>query len=253
MPIRPRLPHTRRERVANYGTTQSVTGSAVAPLFVFSAEQSNSLTIYVETPEFSIPAGALGTGDFRPYVRVDWGHGGSFASAEFEVTKRQRISLVGSSVEIKAFIKPLPLATADGFEDAPVPPAATATFRAFMGEGVDSLSFFPTRWTTQFPGNAGLLVDRQARLCTLRGFVTGGGDALVYLLLLDQDTIPVGGETPIDALPLVVPPAASGMPALALGQMRAFTQGVAWAVSSTPFVNTLVAGANAFVVAELES
>lgn len=35
--------------------------------------------------------------------------------------------------------------------------------------------------------------------------------------------------------------------------MRAFVHGVAWAVSSTPFVNTLVTGAAAFVVAEFES
>jgi hypothetical protein len=251
--MRPLLPHTRRERVANYGTTQRALGGAFVPLFMFSAEQSDSLTVYVDTPAFSIPSGAIGTADFRPYVRVDWGHGGAFASAEYEVTKRQRISVVGSSIEIKCFIKALPLATAGGFVLADVPAAASATFRAFMGEGLDSYTFFPTTWTTQFPGNAGLLVDRQARLCTLRAFATGGADSLVYLLLFDQDTIPTGGEVPIDALPLVVPPGASGMPALELGQMRAFVHGVAWAVSSTPFVNTLVTGAAAFVVAELES
>lgn len=250
--VRPVLPHTRRLRVANYGTTQNVVGSQVAPLFTWSAEQSDSVAVYVEVPDFVIPNAAIGTADFRPYVRVDWGHGGAFASTEFEVTKRQRIALVGSTVDIKAFIKALPLATADGFVDAEIPVTARATFRAFMGEGLDGLALFPTQWITQFPGNAGLLVDAHARLSELRGFVTGGGDTLVYLLLFDQDTIPTGGETPVDALPLIVPPASSGMPALELGQTRAFVHGLAWAVSSTPFVNTLVTGANAFICAELE-
>jgi hypothetical protein len=250
--VRPILPHTRRLRVANYGTTQDVVGSQVAPLFQWSAEQSDSVAVYVQVPEFDIPEAAIGTADFRPYVRLDWGHGGAFATTEFEVTRRQRIALVGSTVDLKCFIKALPLATADGYVKAAVPVDARATFRAFMGEGLDGLSLYPTQWITQFPGNAGLIVDHDARLSELRGFVTGGGATLVYLLLFDQDTVPTGGETPVEALPLIVPPGASGMPALELGQTRAFVHGLAWAVSSTPFVLTLVTGANAFVCAELE-
>jgi hypothetical protein len=253
MPVRPILPHTRRERVANYGGPADVVGSRVVTLFQMSAEQSDSLAVYVETTAFSLPDSAIGTGDFRPYVRLDWGHGGSFASAEFEVTKRQRIAIVGSTVDLKCFIKSLPLATADGFVEATVPTAATASFRAFMGEGLDGIKLYPTHWVTQFPANAGLVSDRTERLASLRAFAIGGATSPAYLLLFDQDTIPVGGETPVDCLPLIVPPVASGMPALGLGQTRAFVAGVAWAISSTPFVNTLVAGAQAFVCAELES
>jgi hypothetical protein len=252
MPVRPIIPTTRRERVANYGDAQRVTGPNLATLFHWSAEQSWQIVLYVQCEEFVIPAPAIGTADFRPFVRISWGHGASSNETDVEVTYRQRIPLVCSTLHVQCFIASLPLAQSNGTTvEAPVPVGAAARFRGFMGEGVDGVPLFPTQWVTQMGTGAGQIRAGQTRLSSFRAFLPVATASPRYLLLLDQNAPPANGQIPVDGFPLVVPPNQSSPPGLPLGQTRGFVQGLAWAVSSTPFVVTLDPAAQAFVCAEL--
>jgi hypothetical protein len=264
MPVRPRLAGTRREHQVNYGNAAKVAGSARSSLFYMSQEQGSDLLLTIECVSISIPSAAIGTGDFRPYAHVAWGHGGTDVEADFEVTYRQRIPVAASTVKVDVFLKALPLAQSDGTElNAAVPSGATAAFRGFVSEGADAEPLYPTMWVTQMgagagnlvgPKGVGLLVGQQARLATLRAFTTdSAGGGARYLQLFDQAAAPANGAIPVDCFPLNAPPttAPAEVPPWAFGQTRAFVQGLAWAVSTTPFVLTLDPNAQAFVTAEL--
>ena len=262
MPVRPRLGGTRREHQVNYGNSANVEGGRRAPLFTMSQEQGSDLLVTIECASLSVPAAAIGTGDFRPYAHIAWGHGGTDVEADFEVTYRQRIPLCASGVNVEVFLKSLPLAQANGTQvTAPVPAAARASFRGFVSEGTDAEPLFPTMWIVQMgvsagnlvgPKGRGVLVAQQARLASLRAFaIDTAGAGPRYLQLFDGSAAPADGALPVDVFPLPADSAAAAVPPHAFGQTRAFTQGLAWAVSSTPFVLTRDVSAQAFVAAEL--
>ncbi len=262
MPVRPRLAGTRREHQVNYGNSANVEGGRRAPLFTMSQEQGSDLLVTIECATLALPATAIGTGDFRPYAHLAWGHGGTDVEADFEVTYRQRIPICASGVNVEVFLKSLPLAQADGTQTiAPVPASARASFRGFVSEGTDAEPLFPTMWIAQMglsagnlvgPKGVGVLVGQQVRLASLRAFAvdaTAAGPR--YLQLFDRAAAPADGAVPVDVFPLPAGAAAEAVPPQVFGQTRAFVQGLAWAVSSTPFVLTLDASAEAFVAAEL--
>jgi hypothetical protein len=258
------IPTIRKQRQVNFGNTVTLKSDGAESLLSMSQTDSSELLLVLEALSFFIPPAALGSGDWRPYARVEWGHGAIDVSAEFEITGlRQRIPLAGSAVSVKCFIKALPLAQSNGTVlFAQTPALATATIRGFVADGTDAEPLFPTQWLTQMGLSAGLLIGpqgvglrtgQQARLVNLRAFAfAGGGPTLVFLQLFDQPTVPVNGNIPVDVFPLLAPPSAdpSQVPPLAFGQSRPFAQGLGWALSSTPYVLTLSA-ATAFVSAEV--
>jgi hypothetical protein len=249
MPTRELIPQTRRERQVNYGTTTEVTGSGEDVLVAFDEQQARGVVIYVEPLKFTLPAGAVGTADFRPFVRVRWGHGAASVEAEFDCTHRQRIPIAASDVEVVLFIKSLPFPGSDGTR-VPVPPLAFLKARAFAATEIDGVQLYPTVWGTQLDQAEGIISDEPARLTTLRAF--NPGEALVYLLVFDEDALPSAGDVPFDALPLPPATANLGIQNLPLGQGRAFVNGITWALSSTPFALTAAGGA-IFLSFELES
>ena len=264
MPVRPRLATTRREHQVNYGNSAHIQGSARASLFTMSQEQGSDLLVTIECASLALPASALGTGDFRPYAHVAWGHGAIDVEADFEVTYRQRIPVAASTVKVDVFLKALPLAQSDGtVRFAPVPSDASADFRGFVSEGIDAEPLFPTMWLTQMglsggnlvgPRGLGLLVGQQVRLVALRAFADlAAAGASRFLLVFDQAAAPADGDIPVDGAPFEpgVAGTSARAAALALPQTRAFVHGLAWAVSTTPLVLTLDPAAQALVTAEL--
>ncbi len=264
MPVRPRLATTRREHQVNYGNSAHVQGGGRASLFTMSQEQGSDLLVTIECGALVLPGAAIGTGDFRPYAHVAWGHGGTDVEADFEVTYRQRIPIAASTVKVDVFLKALPLAQSDGTTRlAPVPSEASADFRGFVSEGIDAEPLFPTMWLTQMgaaagnlvgPRGVGLIVGQQGRLVNLRAFgELAAAGASRFLLLFDQATSPTNGDVPVDGAPFEpsVAGGAARAAALALPQTRAFAQGLAWAVSTTPLVLTADPAAQVLVTVEL--
>ena len=248
------IPATRRERVTNYGDTVLVEGKQRPTAFTVHKGEGAPMTITAQVESFFIPQSAIGTADYRPFLHVEWGHGASMARSDFDVTFRQRIPLVCSTVEVQAFIAALPFPGQTG-RVPPVPDDARAKIRAFVSEGLDGVRLFPTLWITQTNLAAGVISDEQARLASLRAFnpaAAAGATNSLFLLLFDQDTTPVAGQSPVDGLPLPFnSPDLGGLARLPLGETRAFAFGVAWSTSTTPFVNT-PAGTPIFIAAELE-
>src|SRR5215472_12965597 len=148
------ITHTRRQRVTNYGDAQAVQGAGRATLFTMHKEHADPLLLTVVCEELVIPPAAIGTGDFRPMVHIDWGHGASSVQTDVEVTFRQRFPVVASTMDVQGFIGAFAL---PGQPPPSVPPDATARFRAFVGEGLDGLRPFATRHVTQLGTSAGLL------------------------------------------------------------------------------------------------
>jgi hypothetical protein len=278
------VPQTRRERATNFGDVQDVENNGKAALFTahkgnrrFSGRMGNvpvelsqteaegtALLLVVEPNEFTVPAGAFNTIDLRPFVHVEWGHGGASVGADFEVTYRQRIPLVGSSVEVSVFIKALPKPGVPPPVPLIVPEGSFLKVRAFLSEGIDGERLVPTTWTTQFGASTGVLTDEPARLATLRAWAPAPAAPLTvvpYFLLFDQTTAPVPGDLPIDGQPLdVAGPVGAALgtstpsPLIAQGETRAYVRGVAWGISSTPFVFTPDPDAlEAFISAEFMS
>ena len=261
--MRRALRTTIRQRVTNYGDAQLVRAQERQTIFTMQKDQGSPLLVTVQCVEFSIPTADLGTADFRPMVRLSWGHGASSVDADFDCTYRQRIPVAASTAEVQAFIGVFPIP--GGASPLPVvPDAAFARFRGFVSEGTDDLPMAPTRWVTQINQSTGVLAEGQARLVALRAWSPAATPAHVpYFLLFDQPTAPVGGEIPVDGMPLVVAGpvgAATGtsgpIPGL-LGpesNTSSFTRGIAWGISSTPYVFTADPDAlTAFVRAELLS
>src|SRR5262245_36034933 len=141
------IPHTKRERVANYGDTVTVTGQDKATAFELQKDEGTFLTIVAQVEAFSIPQAAVGTADFRPFLHVEWGHGGTIAKGDFDITWRQRIPLVASTVQVQVFIAALPF---PGKAAIPkVPARAQLKARVFVSEGLDGTRLFPAQWQTQ--------------------------------------------------------------------------------------------------------
>ncbi len=268
MPVRARLPTTRRQHAVNWGNSISVKDAQVSTLLYVSEEDGGERMLTIQCTALAIPPIAIGTGDFRPYAHIAWGHGGADVETDIEVTYRQRISIPASKVSAQVFIKSMPLAESDGTFLQPVVPAgSSASFRGFVSEGVDGNPLYPTLWLTQMGVNAGtlvgpkgvgMIVGQQARLVSFRGWAveSAGGGGLRFFHLFDQAKAPANGDIPVDGFPIAVPASNAGpgeTPPLPFVFTRAFTHGLAWAVSSTPFVLTLDATAQAFVTAELQS
>lgn len=237
MPVREPIPQTRKERQNNAGSTAEQEGPGLSTLFAWDALESKSSVLYIQTTRFVIPAGNVGQADWRPFARVSWGHGGASVRTDYDITYRQRIPLAASDVNVQIFIKALPIpgGIAPPFV---IPPGAIMRARGFLADGADAEPLFPTVWGTQLDVSSGVIADDAARLASLRAVNPG---AFAYLLLFDADAVPAPGAVPVDVVPL--PPAATsaiGPVALPLGQTRAFVNGIAWAMSSTPFVLTAV-------------
>jgi hypothetical protein len=255
------IPQTRRERQTNYGSTESVVGPGLQSLFHMDKAQASGLVLYVECRDFFVPPDAVGTADFRPFVHVTWGHGASSVKGDFDCTFRQRIPLVGSDVDVQAYIASLAYPGQAPGVDVPI--TATSKFRAFVAEGTDGIELFPTVWQTQLNASSGTFgqvnainlesgaaTPGQTRLASLRAINPGD---FAYLLLFDASAVPATGAVPVDACPL--PPATTdnqGPIALELGQTRAFVNGLAWAVSSTLFTYTPIENP-IFLSVEIES
>jgi hypothetical protein len=272
MPTLEMIPGTRRERQANWGQPFAVSGAQKAPLVDVDQEQATNFLVTVQVARLSIPQGL--EGDIRPYARIEWGHGTIDTSQDFEVTRRQRIAVTGSKVRVVGFLKSMPLALSNGTAAvlSPIPSTCTAQFVGFASVDTDAQPLSPTYWLLQmgtYQGNLvgplglappAIQIGQQVRLVTLRGFVILTGEAgptQVFLQLFDLPFVPVAGELPVDCFPLVAD--SSSTPATPVQSIapdnykftHAFTQGLAWGVSSTPFFYTPITTAEAFVKVEL--
>jgi hypothetical protein len=243
MPMREIVPHTRRDRVANYGDTVTVHGAARIVIFDHTTEAGDQNLLTVECPEFFLPTGSP-AGDFRPYVSVSWGHGATSVETLLDVTYRQRFAFVGSTCKVTAFIATFPLPSTPTAKAPAVPQGAIAKFRGFVCEGIDGVPLFATRWITQLGVAAGVFATKSARVASARLVAGVPGQ---FFQLFDRSTAPASGAIPFDMC--VVD--ATGAGAIALGQTRGFVEGVAWGMSSTPFVFTPTASTVA-AFAELE-
>ncbi len=252
--MRALVPHTKRERVANYGDTVVVAGQGRATAFDLQTDQGCFLTVVAQVETFTVPQEALGTEDFRPFVHVEWGHGGTMAKSDFDITWRQRIPLVASTVQVQAFIAAFPF---PGQSKTPkVPAAARLKARIFVSEGLDGTRLFPAQWQTQIGQTSGVLSASSARLSALRAFnpaaAPAGQTTSLFLLLFDKSTAPAAADVPMDGMPLPFnTPSSGGLTRMPLGETRAFVNGIAWGVSSTPFEFT-PSGAPIFLAYELE-
>lgn len=253
------LPTTVRDRAVNRGdVVVAADGSVPVTIFDWSVDDADAsaMTLYVQCEQFTIPTAAIGTGDFRPMVHIEWGNGGATNRTDLEVTFRQRQTFVCASLYVQAFIASFPLAKGDGtFATAAVPVGTSAKFRAFIAQDPDAVPLFATRWITQMNLDRGLLIGGQQRLATFRGFATAGTSG--FVLLFDNNAAPAPGDTPVDAFPFEQQPAAGATPSgaikLDLGQTRAFVRGIGWGLSSSAYTFTPIAGAAAFVTGEIET
>lgn len=276
MPVKEFIARTRRERTTNAGNVGVAVGpQRTGPLVDYDGEFSSDLVLTVWVDSLTVPDSV--DGDVRPYVRVEWGNGGTDASGEFEVTKLQRIPVAGSKVRAVGYLKGVPQAQSNGTAVTidPVPLTCQANFRAFIADHTDALPLVPTYWIRQMGvglGNligpadltpAAIQVGQQARMVTLHGFVCLNSDetevAQTYLQLFDQDTVPAAGDLPVDVIPLIATgptltnqPTIDEVPPDRYRYTMAFARGVAWAVSTTPFSLSPLAIAQAFVEAEFE-
>ena len=101
--------------------------------------------------------------------------------------------------------------------------------------------------------------DRSVRRLDCRRATAARGRARVqpganveYFQLFDLDAPPVNGDIPDDGAP--VPPVnavTGGLVPVPMGETRGFVNGIAWGMSSTPFVFTAT-GTHVFVSAEIE-
>jgi hypothetical protein len=235
------VPHTKKDRVANYGDTVNVRGRGRETAFALQKDEGCFLTVTAQVESFHIPDTAQGTADFRPYVHVEWGHGATVARADFDITWRQRIPLVASTVQVQVFVAALPF-PGQG-TPAQVPDDARLKARVFVSEGVDATRLFPAQWQTQINQSTGVLSAAPTRLSSLRAFNPAPAPSRqatsLFLLLFDKDSAPVATDVPMDGLPLPFnTPNFDGLARLALGETRAFVRGIAWGVSTTPFVFT---------------
>jgi hypothetical protein len=233
------IPHTKRERVANYGDTVTVTGQEKKTAFDLQKDEGAFLTVIAQVETFSVPQAALGTADFRPFLHIDWGHGGTVARGDFDITWRQRIPLVASTVQVQVFIAAFPF---PGKTTTPkVPERAQLKARVFVSEGLDGTRLFPAQWQTQIDQASGVLSATSARLSALRAFnpalAPSGQAQSLFLLLFDNSAAPAAGDVPMDGMPLPFnTPEFGGLATMPLGETRAFVRGISWGVSTTAFV-----------------
>ena len=224
------VPHTRRERVANFGDAQDVVGPGKVTLFDQTGETGDQRLLTVACEVLFIPPDY--PGDFRPYVFISWGHGASSVATHVDVTWRQRFPFVGSTLKVQAYIASFPLPGAPTSTPAAVPSGALAKFRAFFSEGIDALPLVPARWVSQLGVSSGVFVPRMCRAKTAR--VCGILAAASYFQLFDLAAAPGAGAVPFD----VVAVDTNGNGRIDLSQTRGFVNGMAWGMSSTPFAFT---------------
>lgn len=249
MGMREIVEHGRRKRVTNYGDAQETHDAKRVSIFSMRGEDAWPLLLTVQCVEFKIAAGGP-AGDFRPMVRVKWGHGATDVETDIDVTFRQRFPVVASTIEAEAFIGTFPFPGQPN--PTPVPVGSFARFRAFVGEGLDGLRPFASRWVTQIGQAQGLFVAGQARLASVRVFNPTLQGAAEFFLLFDKGAPPVAGDIPFDGAP--VPPfnaLTGGLVSIPMGETRAFVNGIAWGMSSTAFLYTPTNTA-VFVAGELE-
>jgi hypothetical protein len=157
---------------------------------------------------------------------------------DFDITWRQRIPLVASTVQVQVFIGAFPF---PGQSKTPkVPAGAKLKARVFVSEGIDGTRLFPAQWQTQVGQASGVLSTTSARLSALRAFnpvaAPGGQTTSLFLLLFDKAAAPAATDVPMDGMPLPFnTPGFGGLARMPLGETRAFVNGIAWGVSSTPF------------------
>jgi hypothetical protein len=272
--LRTQVPPTRRTRTTNFGDGISLSGGQRVPICSYSTEQSGPCAIYVECSELLVPEPLIGTADFRLMVTCDWGAGNCSTVSTFDATYRQRIPIVGASVELSAWIAAFPffddVASIGSFymgglgtpENGALKAPATvkAKARCFIAEGVDAVSKLPTFWMTQQAVASGVYVVGQGRLATFKFWATdtdldGAPTSELWLQLFDKDALPVNGDVPIDSSPVQT----GAFPLqqekrLEQGQTRAFVRGFSWGLSTTPFAFTAVTGTQvAFTTAEFET
>jgi hypothetical protein len=236
--MRALIPPTKRERVANYGDAVTVIGQDRAAAFDLQKDQGFFLTVVAQVESLSLPDAAIGTADFRPFVHIEWGHGATIAKGDFDITWRQRIPLVASTVQVQLYIAAFPF---PGKTSAPkVPREARLKARVFASEGIDGLRPFPALWQTQLGQSAGVLSASSARLSALRAFnpspAPAAAGSSLFLHLFDSAAVPAAGAVPMDAAPLPYnsPERAAGAD-VRLGETRGFVHGISWGVSSAPF------------------
>jgi len=246
MPVQEVIPRIRKQRTINYGNTETVNGTGKVVLFDYDGEQATPLLVTVQCTDFSV-GGAVG--DFRPYAAITWGHGGADVETEgVDCTFRGRFPVVASAVKVEVFVASFALP--GEANPRTLPGDLVAKFRGFLGEGLDGLRIFSTRWITQIDQSEGLIAEGQQRLAAVRVFNPGAN--VEYFQLFDLDAPPVNGDIPDDGGP--VPPVnavTGGLVPIPMGETRGFVNGIAWGMSSTPFVFTAT-GTHVFVSAEIE-
>lgn len=266
MTMREIIPSGRRERRVNLGNSAVVSGANRVALLNWQSDDDAPMILTIICERLSIPSDELGEADFRPYAHVKWGHGGIDMEGDFEITARTRIAFSASTITVQVYVNALPLAAAAGsFNVLPqTPDDVAASFRGWIALGNENDAPLPTRFQNQFGVGYGVLVGpkgvsqciigQQLRLSNFRAFATGTAGG-AYLQLFDQPTTPANGDVPIVSVPINIEPIGTASTDAGVdieyARTRGFTQGLGWAISTTPFALT-IATAEAFVTAEFE-
>lgn len=248
-------------RPVNLGDVGTVVGGQFKGLLRYRSDESRMISLLLQPEDFIVPAQLVGSADFRPIARVEWGSGGSTVITDIDMTQRRSVPFAAEYLDVGIWIAALPspgtnVPIGPGMLGSLGPPGRAdpgimARVRASIAEG-QQLDEFPGIWLTQFDANAGQFVIGQCRPLQLRtwAYANGEGSPQIYLLCFDKDSIPVNGDTPFDGTPLplnirqeITWPVCS----------RPFVHGFTWALSSTSDVLTLIPGALAFVTTEFRS
>jgi hypothetical protein len=255
--------HTRRQtRPTNLGDRTDVTGGQglVSILKAQMGADSEMASLCVSA-SLDVPEELLTTADYRPMVRVVWGNGGTTLQTDIDVTYRRSVPFATSILYAKAWICALPYPGAnvpigprlvDGPSTKPGQPPpgvttdefneVTAEFSAFFATG-QQLDDEPNLWLTQMDVPQGIFIVGSCRSLQSRAWATNlGGEGPVYLLFFDSATAPVNGMIPFDGVPLPVNTPVEP----SWGDSRGWEQGLAWGLSTTPYVYTEANGSAAF-------
>jgi len=205
--------------------------------------QGDAGAIVAQCTEITIPEDLLGTADFRPMLTIDWGHGATTVSSDFDVTFRQRIPLLGATAQCFGWIAAFPaygsttVIPAPGNLGGPNGDLAAnrnieAHFRAFYSEGTDAVSLFPTLWRTQI-GAAAAMIQGMTRISRVRAALPAGSGAQLFLSLFDSAAPPIAGLVPFESIPIPFAETTARTDIdLPFGQTRALVNGFAWGLST---------------------
>jgi hypothetical protein len=223
----------KRERAVNFGDRARVVGGNRVPLGQIAREDvCEGHTIFAQAKLIALgPAPIPFT--VVPRLAIEWGNGGSSVGGEeYDCIYRLRVPVVASTISITGFL----IDTATG--QPPASSSIAADFSGFIAPGIDTSRLFPSTWIGADKVAGALLAVGQQRLCSLRGFVVSAGappPAPMFIQVADQG-VPLAGPGSQVVDEAVTD--ASGAFAFALGETRGFMQGIAVAISSTPFVFT---------------